>query len=306
MGTFHFRKRMQILPFLRMNASGSKRRGRGGRKGVSFTLHLGKWLSWNTSTRRTTVNPPGPGSWTSDPPKRRRGGGKRSSAARPKGPTKTQLAQDAAVWRDHFAGLTAAAGGGDQGRRHAAESARAAGRCLECGHVKRPGQWCTHCAQEAAKRHAAADAAEARASRTRRPTAVPPRPPSPQLTPTRREGFIVAPTPNDPTGPVYVWANEAGSGGVCLGGPFHDTKAAQEWITQNGRYLRAYTDGEARQSDDGGLAGLTRGASQEEWVSRALKSGRCGAPTQDGTACMNGAGCSIPSHRSKQRAGAAR
>lgn len=47
---FTFRKRIPVLPFLRLNLSKS---------GRSWTWHLGKW-SWNSRTRRQSVDLPGP------------------------------------------------------------------------------------------------------------------------------------------------------------------------------------------------------------------------------------------------------
>lgn len=47
---FTFRKRIKMLPFLRLNVSKS---------GTSRTWHLGPW-SWNSRSRRHSVDLPGP------------------------------------------------------------------------------------------------------------------------------------------------------------------------------------------------------------------------------------------------------
>ena len=47
---FTFRKRVPVLPFLRLNLS---------KTGHSWTWHLGKW-SYNTRSRRQSVDLPGP------------------------------------------------------------------------------------------------------------------------------------------------------------------------------------------------------------------------------------------------------
>lgn len=47
---FTFRKRVPILPFLRLNLS---------KTGHSWTWHLGSW-SYNTRSRRQSVDLPGP------------------------------------------------------------------------------------------------------------------------------------------------------------------------------------------------------------------------------------------------------
>lgn len=66
MGRFRARKRVTIIPFiLRMNASGNAGGGKKASGGVSWTWHLGKWISYNTKTGTTTVNTPGIGSWQS-------------------------------------------------------------------------------------------------------------------------------------------------------------------------------------------------------------------------------------------------
>ena len=47
---FTFRKRINMLPFLRLNVS---------KTGASRTWHLGPW-SWNSRSRRHSVDLPGP------------------------------------------------------------------------------------------------------------------------------------------------------------------------------------------------------------------------------------------------------
>ena len=59
---FTFRKRLDLLPFLRLNVSKS---------GTSHTWHLGRW-SWNSRTRRHSVDLPGPVTVQSDARRRRR------------------------------------------------------------------------------------------------------------------------------------------------------------------------------------------------------------------------------------------
>jgi Protein of unknown function (DUF4236) len=58
--SIRFRKRIPILPFLRLNLS---------RAGATWTFHIGPW-SWNTRSRRNRIDLPGPLSWQQD----RRGG----------------------------------------------------------------------------------------------------------------------------------------------------------------------------------------------------------------------------------------
>lgn len=127
------RKSVNVLPFLRLNASASASR-KGAKGGHSWTWHLGKRLSWNSKTRKTRVNTPGLGSVEfggrkpaprgKTPTARARAGSARParSAARPTAPKPDP------GWAAHFAGLKAA--GGEQA---AVNSARAAGRCPDCG-----------------------------------------------------------------------------------------------------------------------------------------------------------------------------
>jgi hypothetical protein len=58
---FTFRKRIPILPFLRLNLSKS---------GISWTVHAFGW-SYNTRSRRQSVDLPGPVNWQSTPRRRR-------------------------------------------------------------------------------------------------------------------------------------------------------------------------------------------------------------------------------------------
>lgn len=57
---FRARKRINLLPFLRMNVDLTRL------KVTSWTWHLGP-LSWNTRSRDTTLDTPGPGSVTVGP-----------------------------------------------------------------------------------------------------------------------------------------------------------------------------------------------------------------------------------------------
>jgi hypothetical protein len=59
---FTFRKRINVLPFLRLNLSKS---------GASWTVHFGPW-SWNSRTARNSVDLPGPVNWQSESPSCRR------------------------------------------------------------------------------------------------------------------------------------------------------------------------------------------------------------------------------------------
>jgi hypothetical protein len=58
---FTFRKRVAILPFLRLNLSKS---------GRSWTWHLGRW-SWNSRTHRSSVDLPGPVNYQTSSHRRR-------------------------------------------------------------------------------------------------------------------------------------------------------------------------------------------------------------------------------------------
>ncbi len=55
MSPIRFRKSIPLLPFLRLNLSGS---------GVSWTWHVGPW-SWNSRRERHRVDLPGPVSYES-------------------------------------------------------------------------------------------------------------------------------------------------------------------------------------------------------------------------------------------------
>lgn len=92
MGRFRFRKGIPIIPgFLRLNASGSA--GGGKRSGgTSWTIHFGKLISYNTRTGGTSINPPGPGSWQSSP---------RSTRKKAKERKKALKAADQAYWRQY-------------------------------------------------------------------------------------------------------------------------------------------------------------------------------------------------------------
>lgn len=58
-----FRKRIRLGPFLAVNLSKS---------GMSWTAHLGPW-SWNTRTRRSRIDLPGPLAWQQDRERGERG-----------------------------------------------------------------------------------------------------------------------------------------------------------------------------------------------------------------------------------------
>lgn len=52
---FHIRKSFNVFPGVRLNLS---------RSGKSWTFRVWRW-SWNSRTRRHTIDTPGPGYWTS-------------------------------------------------------------------------------------------------------------------------------------------------------------------------------------------------------------------------------------------------
>lgn len=58
-----FRKRIRLGPFLTVNLSKS---------GISWTAHFGPW-SWNTRTRRSRIDLPGPLAWQQDRERGERG-----------------------------------------------------------------------------------------------------------------------------------------------------------------------------------------------------------------------------------------
>jgi hypothetical protein len=264
------RKSINVLPFLRLNASGRVSK-KGAKGGHSWTLHLGKRLSWNSRTRKTRLNTPGLGSIEFGGEKRKRP----AKATAAKAPRTRAARQPAApkpdpAWAAHFAGLKASGG-----HEAAVNSALAAGRCVDCGAPMPPGSWCRHCARLAAKRHEAADKAGGRPARAARPATLD----------TRAGAFTVAP---DPDGGMSVWAG-ARPGGKRIGGPFPDGAAAQDWVSQN--MTQVVRESRVDHAHGNGY-GIPFGDRQQ----KLRDAGLCGARTKkDGTPCLNHAG-SCPHH----------
>lgn len=327
---FRARKKITIIPgILDLNLSGSASRGKGATGGHSFTWRLGRRVSYNTRDGKTRVNTPGLGWWESSTRSQRNRRRMKQAAqgsppaSRPTRSAKSKADPDAAAWAAHFAEMNAAGG-----REAAINSARAAGRCPGHGQVIPPGGMCPQCAEEGAQRHAAADRGGAPGrspGRSGRPAPV---------IDTHSGSFTIAPDPGNPKGGMYVWAGRPGS--RAIKGPFPDGVAANRWVDDNMlEVVRAarietapqdsYRPGDPYRDDV--LAGRMSmvGAERRRWLGEEeaerlekrerterqwqrteleRQGGTCGAQTQDGTPCRNGAGCAIPAHRRKRPAGA--
>jgi hypothetical protein len=97
-GTFRVRKSINVIPgILRLNASGAASRAKGAGGSTSWTIHLGKLISYNTRDGRWSINPPGPGSWQSGTRKQRK-----AAKARKKAERNTRRQAEQERWTRHF------------------------------------------------------------------------------------------------------------------------------------------------------------------------------------------------------------
>jgi hypothetical protein len=305
MGRFRVRKSIPIIPgILRLNASGSAGGGKT-RGGTSFTIHLGKLISYNTRTGVTSVNPPGPGSWQSSP---------RSTRKKNKARKQQLKAADREYWRTYAKDVK----DGREPDMRGAPSRRGPN-----GQLPRKRRATSVSGQQSTRR--------AQPSQRRRPSdsrppdvvhAAEPRPPQ------REVGGVPVTASGVPMRPLrpaeYGFLTEAqreeyaalpmSMTGITAG---EDTtgKTQEQWAA--GLFpeyggLRAFQRSQAEReaADERAEQAVSTldalGMSQEEYNRLSLaerqnvqvNAGNCGAVTRDGTPCLNSKNCPVPSHRS--------
>lgn len=314
MGRFRVRKGIPIIPgFLRLNASASAGRGKTS-SGTSWTIHLGKLISYNTRTGVTSINPPGPGSWQSAP---------RSTRQKAKERKKALKAADREYWRQYAEDKKA----GREPDMRGAPSRRGPNGQLPRKRRTAPAGGAGRAGRRSRSQPAARQSTGRQPSRTRsQPDGVvhpaEPRPAQPTVggVPVTASGV-----PMRPLRPAeYGFLTEAqrdeyaalpmSMTGITAG---EDSagKTQEEWAAglfpeygglrafQRARAEREVADERAEQAVS---AMDALGMSQEEYNRLPLAerqeiqrgAGNCGAITKDGTPCLNSKNCPVPSHRS--------